>query len=92
MNPNETRALARLPHLDIELHHRAADDTGAETLRVTLRGKPDLAAAMALFDPFRVLTTWSAFNPWLAPWAALAGRERARRLGHGAGRVSPPRA
>jgi hypothetical protein len=74
MDPNETRAVARLPHLDIELHHRRSSEEGYEMLSVTLRGRPDLDAAAALLDPFRLLTAWAAFNPWLAPWRPLFER------------------
>ncbi len=96
MDPNETRAVARLPHLDIELRHRGADEAGVETLSITLRGTPDLGAAMALLDPFGVLAAWSAFNPWLAPWRTLADQRWTRRLDHRgagepAGRISQPR-
>lgn len=91
MHPNETRAVARLPHLDIELHHRKADDDGAETLSITLRGTPDLDAAMSLLDPFRMLAAWAAFNPWLAAWRAAADQRPAGRLAHRPG-LSPPRA
>ncbi len=85
MNPDETRAVARLPHLDIELHHRRDPEEGVETLSVTLRGRPDLDAAMGLLDPFRLLAAWSAFNPWLVaanPWLAawLPPAARAARL------------
>lgn len=91
MHPNETRAVARLPHLDIELHHRKPGDDGAETLSITLRGTPDLDAAMALLDPFGLVAAWASFNPWLAAWRALADQQRTLRLAHRPG-LSPPRA
>lgn len=62
---DETRAVARLPLLDIEIHHRKVPEGGEETLSVTLRGRPDLDAATALLDPFRLVAAWAAFNPWL---------------------------
>ncbi len=88
MNPDETRAVARLPHLDIELHHRKDPEHGVETLSVTLRGRPDLDAAVSLLDPFRLLAAWSAFNPWLAAWLPPAAR--AARLPSPAPRLERP--
>lgn len=80
MDPNETRAVARLPHLEIELRHREAGDGSAEMLSVTLRGAPDLGTAAALLDPCRLLAAWAAFNPWLALWRPLLDPDRASRL------------
>lgn len=77
MPVDETRAVARLPHLDIEIHHRMAPEEGAELLSITLRATPDLDTAAGLLDPFRLLgpggpwQAWAAFNPWLA-WLRLA--------------------
>ena len=62
----ETRAVATLPHLDIEIRHREAPEEGAEYLAITLRATPDLASAAGLLDPFRLMAGASAFNPWLA--------------------------
>ena len=77
MPVDETRAVARLPHLDIEIHHRKAPEEGAEMLAITLRATPDLDTAASLLDPFRLAgpgglwSTWTAFNPWLATWLSL---------------------
>ena len=67
----ETRAVAKLPNLDIEIRHRSAPDEGAEYLAINLRGTPDLGAATTLLDPFRLFAAASAFNPWLA-WMQMA--------------------
>jgi hypothetical protein len=75
---DETRATARLPHLDIEIAHRRAPEEGAELLRITLRAAPDFGAAAAMLDPFRLanpsrlVAAWAAFNPWLG-WLSLMG-------------------
>lgn len=91
MPANETRAVARLPHLDIELHHRKPDGEGVETLSVTLRAAPDLDTAFALLDPFGMLAAWASLNPWLAAWhRSLADRQRTLALAHRPG-LSPPR-
>jgi hypothetical protein len=68
----ETRAVARLPQLDIEIHHREAPEEGAEYLSITLRATPDLGAAARLLDPFSLLSATAAWNPWLA-WLRMAG-------------------
>jgi hypothetical protein len=70
----ETRAVANLPNLNIEILHREAPQEGAEYLSITLRGTPDLGAALALFDPFRLLGGGggpAAYDPWQA-WLRLA--------------------
>jgi hypothetical protein len=77
---DETRAVARLPHLDIEIRHRKASDESAEYLSVSLRAAPDLKAATSLLDPLVLLAAWTAFNPWLA-WAQLMNPFGMRRLG-----------
>ena len=65
---SETRAVANLPNLNIEILHREAPEEGAEYLSITLRGTPDLASAASLLDPFRLLGT--ALDPWQA-WLRL---------------------
>lgn len=61
----ETRALASLPNLDIEIRHRSAPEEGAEYLAITLRGTPNLEVAAGLLDPFRILAAAVSVNPWL---------------------------
>ena len=65
---SETRAVANLPNLNIEILHREAPEEGAEYLSITLRGTPDLATAASLLDPFRLLRP--ALDPWQA-WLRL---------------------
>ena len=69
----ETRAMANLPNLNIEILHREAPQEGAEYLSITLRGTPDLGGALGLLDPFRLLGDGgpAAFDPWQA-WLRLA--------------------
>ena len=66
----ETRAVAALPGLDIEIHHREEPAERTEYLSITLRATPDLATAAPLLDPLRLLAA-AGFNPWLA-WLRLA--------------------
>jgi hypothetical protein len=68
---DQTRAVATLPNLNIEILHRAAPEEGAEYLSITLRATPDLATAANLLDPFRLMGAMMAFNPWQA-WLRLA--------------------
>lgn len=65
---DETRAVANLPNLEIEIRHRKDPEEQAEYLSVTLKATPDLDAAAAWFDPMRLIQAWRAFNPWLAAW------------------------
>ena len=65
----DTRAVARLPGLEIEIRHRKVAEEGAEYLAVSLKAVPDLEAATAWLEPQRrLLAAWAPFNPWLAAW------------------------
>lgn len=77
----ETRAVAALPNLNIEVLHRQAPEEGAEYLSITLRATPDLATAANLLDPFRLLTGGAAFDPWRA-WLRLCDPFGLMRLGN----------
>ena len=69
---DETRAVAKLPSLEIEIiHRRNRDDTG-EMIGISLHAAPSFAA----FDRY-----FAAANPWLfwtqlveAAWAPWLGR------------------
>ncbi|HEX6014345.1 MAG TPA: hypothetical protein VFY87_21630 [Geminicoccaceae bacterium] len=86
LDEDETRAVAKLPHVDIEIRRKQAPDGDAEYLAISVRASPDFASAAAFFDPFRLadptrlLAAWTAFNPWLA-WLRLAGPLALPRLG-----------
>ena len=67
----ETRAVAALPHLDIEIHHRHDPEEGAEYLSILLRATPNLGTAAQIFDPLGLLSATAAWNPWLA-WLRMA--------------------
>lgn len=80
---DETRAVAKLPHLDIEIRHAKAPDERAEYLSITLRATPDFDTAAGAFDPAMLMRAWMSMNPWLAwmslaspftPWAAMGLR------------------
>ncbi|MEK0082623.1 hypothetical protein [Benzoatithermus flavus] len=85
MPVDETRAVAKLPHVDIEIRHRKVPEEGAEYLSISLKASPDLDSVAAFLDPFRLadpgrlFAAWASFNPWLSlanPFAfwGLAGR------------------
>ncbi len=85
---DDTRAVARLPNLEIEIRHRRDPEERAEYLTVSLKATPDLDAALAWLDPRRAALAWAtAFNPWLAAWRAwswpmmLPGPDEPRREG-----------
>jgi hypothetical protein len=94
LDEDETRAVAKLPHVDIEIRRKQAPDGNAEYLAISVRASPDFASAAAFFDPFRLadptrlLATWAAFNPWLA-WMRLAGPLALPRLGGHGGEGGP---
>jgi hypothetical protein len=80
----ETRATARLPHLDVEILHRRLPESDAELLAISLHATPSFAAFARQFDAQATLWPWLALNPWLGwqqlleaawrPWLALAER------------------
>lgn len=84
----ETRAVAKLPSLDVEIRHRHVPEEGAEYIAITLKATPDLESVAAWLDPLRMLgggpgaSLWQAWQQaatmlW-APWLGLAnGRLRA---------------
>jgi hypothetical protein len=74
---DETKAVARLPNLDIEIHHRRASQEAAEYLSVSLRATPSFRAiadhldthAMQLFNPLAFwLTAFQAAQAFWAPF------------------------
>ena len=71
----ETKALAKLPNLEIEIRHRQAPDEGAEYLSISLRATPSFRAMADYLEACRGL--WA--NPllaWQAMWAPLLGPPR----------------
>jgi hypothetical protein len=68
---NETRAVARLPSLDVEITHRRESE--AETLQMTLRGAPGLEmlahGQLALWTAM-AMTPLALWQAWLAPFGS----------------------
>jgi hypothetical protein len=81
---DETRATARLPHLDVEIVHRRLPESAAEQLAISLRASPSFDAFARHLEAQAALWPWLAFNPWLGwqrlmetawqPWLASAER------------------
>ena len=76
---DETRAVANLPGLDIEIRHRRAPEEDAELVSITMRATPSFDAfAAALRNgpifPWLAMapfgTAGGSFNPF-APWMAM---------------------
>ena len=79
---DETKAVARLPNLDIEIRHRRMPEESAEYLSVSLRATPSFRAmadhldadAMQLFNPLVFwLTAFQAAQEFWAPFLPFAG-------------------
>jgi hypothetical protein len=81
---DQTRAVAHLPNLDIEILHRRLPDEGAEQLLMSLRAQPSFEAFARWFDEQGPAAAWLALNPFFAwqqaalalwaPWLAAGSR------------------
>lgn len=84
---DETRAVARLPHLDVEITHRRGADQ-VEQLSIHLRASPSLRGFADYLEARPVFWPWLAFAPvvaWqqamqalYAPWLAADPASLAR--------------
>jgi len=80
LNDGETRALARLPSLDIEILHRPARDGRGEQVALLLSAHPN--GAPALMDGFAApMLLWmqmlqTMWLPWFAPALPRATSQR----------------
>ncbi|MCR6631778.1 MAG: hypothetical protein NVV74_17995 [Magnetospirillum sp.] len=85
---DETKLTADLPHMTVEIVHRAAEGGNGEQVTIQLNATPDLRAALPLLAgmaqvplmlgahpvaSFSPLAAWTqAANTLMAPWLALA--------------------
>jgi hypothetical protein len=93
---DETRAVAHLPNLDIEILHRQLPDERAEQLLISLRARPSFEAFGRWLDAPGSAAAWLTLGPFLAwqqaalalwaPWLTAAARALP-----GAGRDEPGR-
>jgi hypothetical protein len=63
---DETRAVAKLPHLDIEVTHRRLSEENAEQLTISVRAVPSLGA-VARWLELHPAWPWLVMSP-LAVW------------------------
>ena len=78
----ETRAVARLPHLDIEMVHRRPWEGEGEALTISLTASPSLEAVERLLETANPVLFWSRFmqaawTPWLGALAMTSAAMRA---------------
>ena len=81
---DETRAVARLPHLDIEIMHRRLPDQQAEQLALSLRATPSFDVFQRHLEAQAPFWPWLALNPFLV-WQRMlqqAWRPLARGAAH----------
>lgn len=85
-----TRAVARLPGLDIAVEHRRSEHV--EQISIHLQAMPPFAAFGAALDAANPFTFWAraaqlAWLPWI-PWLNVTGA----LLSHGSAGETPPTA
>jgi hypothetical protein len=79
---DDTKAVARLPNLDIEILHRRPLQGADELLTITLRATPSFDAFFQAFEGRGPAAFWMrAFEMAWAPWLQLAAAPK--RLGGG---------
>jgi hypothetical protein len=78
---DETRARARLPHLNVEIVHRRLPEEQTEQLAISLKASPSFDAFARSLDAGALLWPWLAANPfvvwqrlWQAAWQPWLGR------------------
>ena len=81
----ETKAVARLPNLDVEILHRRPWQGNEELLTITLRATPSFDAVFDFARTANPMLFWMrAMETAWAPWLRLA-RIAPRQLGKGEG-------
>jgi hypothetical protein len=72
---DETKASARLPHLDVEIVHRRARDGAAEQILVSLQATPSFEAFTQFFDTVNPFRLWAnLFQMMWLPWVGALPR------------------
>jgi len=79
---DDTKAVAHLPNLDIEIHHRRPWEGNEEILTITLRAVPSFESFFDFLEAANPAVTWMrAIETAWAPWLRLAKKPAsARRL------------
>ena len=80
--PDEMRAVARLPGIDIDILRRRSEGIDAEEMLIRVRATPSFDAALGVFKAGNPFLMWSRMvqAAW-APWLAFMPQAGARRLG-----------
>lgn len=81
--PDEMRAVARLPGIDIDILHRAGEDRQSEEMLIRVRATPSFEAALGSFQAANPFLLWSRMvqTAWV-PWLGMMGLAR-----NGQGRI-----
>jgi len=80
---DETRAVAHLPNLDIEIFHRRPWQGDAEILSITSRATPSFEAFGRFLETTNPMVLWmrmmgKAWSPWLGQGDAAGKRQIAK--------------
>ena len=77
---DDTKAVARLPNLDIEILHRRPLQGDEEVLTITLRATPSFDSVFSFLEAANPAAFWMrAFETAWSPWLQLTAPQR--RLG-----------
>ena len=57
--PDEMRAVARLPGIDIDILHRRSEEAEAEEMLIRVRAVPSFEAALGAFEAANPFLMWS---------------------------------
>lgn len=78
---NDTKAVAHLPNLDIEIHHRRPWEGDEEILTITLRAAPSFNSFFQFLEATNPAFMWMrAIETAWAPLLRLTNMTRAPRL------------
>jgi hypothetical protein len=81
---DETRAIAHLPQLDVEIVHRRPWEGNEETISITLKAVPSFDSIGRFLEASNPVLTWmrfveTAWNPWLnliGAWPRQIGKKQ----------------
>jgi hypothetical protein len=82
------KAIAHLPGLDVEIHHRPSPDGRGEQISITLTAIPSFEALAKTFEMLNPFAFWAeamrfAWAPWLDMTRAMTPHAPLPRLGSG---------
>jgi hypothetical protein len=68
---DETKAVANLPNLNIEITHRRHPEEGAEFMSITLRATPSFGAVSDYLDTYNPMLAFFSPLPWMRMMQAM---------------------